>query len=111
MQTANETIINVQEIEPRLRHQTIFQVFDTLQEGESLVIHNNHDPMPVYYQLMNTRGNIFNWDYLQNGPEWWDIRVTRTVPAHLSEGGNLVLNVPIMNLSINTKRFSTFLKI
>jgi len=96
MQTANETIINVQEIEPRLRHQTIFQVFDTLQEGESLVIHNNHDPMPVYYQLMNTRGNIFNWDYLQNGPEWWDIRVTRTVPAHLSEGGNLVLNVPII---------------
>lgn len=96
MQTANETVINVQEIEPRLRHQTIFQVFDSLQEGESLVIHNNHDPMPVYYQLMNTRGNIFNWDYLQNGPEWWDIRVTRTVPAHLSEGGNLVLNVPII---------------
>lgn len=94
MQTANETIINVQELEPRLRHQTIFNVFDTLQEGESLIIHNNHDPMPVFYQLMDLRGNIFSWEYLQKGPEWWDIRVTRIVPASLSEGGLLVLNVP-----------------
>ena len=50
MQTANDIIINVQEIEPRLRHQTIFDTFDTLQEGESLIIHNNHDPKPVFYQ-------------------------------------------------------------
>jgi len=94
MQTANETVINVQELEPRLRHQTIFETFDTLQEGESLIIHNNHDPLPVYYQLMDMRGNVFSWEYLQKGPEWWDIRVTRIVPAHLSEGGALVLNVP-----------------
>ena len=34
MQTVKENIINVQELEPRLRHQTIFDTFDTLQEGE-----------------------------------------------------------------------------
>ena len=94
MQTANDIIINVQEIEPRLRHQTIFDTFDTLQEGESLIIHNNHDPKPVFYQLMDIRGNIFDWEYLQEGPEWWDIKVTRNVPTHLSEGGVLVVNVP-----------------
>lgn len=59
MQPANENIINVQELEPRLRHQTIFNVFNTLKEGEHLIIHNNHDPMPVYYQLMNLRGEYF----------------------------------------------------
>lgn len=94
MQTANETIINVQEIEPRLRHLTIFQVFDSLEEGESLVIHNNHDPKPVYYQLMDTRGNIFSWEYLQQGPEWWDIRVTKTVSTKFSKENELILNVP-----------------
>lgn len=94
MQTANEPIINVQEIEPRLRHQTIFKVFNTLLEGESLRIHNNHDPMPVYYQLVDLRGNIFTWEYLQKGPEWWDIRVTRVVPILPTENNDFILNIP-----------------
>ncbi|HWK58559.1 MAG TPA: DUF2249 domain-containing protein [Parapedobacter sp.] len=95
MQTANEKIINVQELEPRLRHQTIFDVFNTLVEGEHLVIHNNHDPMPVYYQLMNLRGNIFSWEYLQKGPEWWDIKVTRQVPVVPTERqDDVILNIP-----------------
>lgn len=99
MQQVNEKIINVQEIEPRLRHLTIFQTFDGLGEGESLIIHNNHDPRPVYYQLMEIRGDVFTWDYLQQGPEWWDIRVTKKVaPQHNSTGrtadGELVINVP-----------------
>lgn len=94
MQTANETIINVQEIEPRLRHQTIFNVFNTLLEGESLIIHNNHDPKPVYYQILDLRGNIFTWEYLQQGPEWWDIRVTRVVPILPNENNELILNIP-----------------
>jgi len=95
MQTAKEEIvINVQELEPRLRHQTIFDTFDGLEEGESLVIHNNHDPQPVYYQLMDIRGNIFSWEYLQQGPEWWDIRVTRTVGKLSDDLNELILNVP-----------------
>lgn len=95
MQTANETIINVQEIEPRLRHATIFEVFDGLQEGESLVIHNNHDPVPVYYQLRQIRGDVFTWEYLQQGPEWWDIRVTkRKSTAVVNNGSEIIVNVP-----------------
>jgi len=41
-----------------------------------LVIHNDHDPKPVYYQLLSERGDVFTWEYLQQGPQWWDIRVT-----------------------------------
>ncbi|MCC7400329.1 MAG: iron-sulfur cluster repair di-iron protein [Chitinophagaceae bacterium] len=98
MQTANDIVINVQEIEPRLRHQTIFYVFDNLQEGESFVIHNNHDPRPVYFQLMDMHGDIFTWEYLQQGPEWWDIKVTRKVlssqPANENNSKENVINVP-----------------
>ena len=81
MQATDEIIINVQEIEPRLRHQTIFETFSHLLDGESLIIHNNHDPLPVYYQLLDMWGEIFNWEYLQQGPEWWDIRVTKNLNA------------------------------
>jgi regulator of cell morphogenesis and NO signaling len=52
-------------------------VFDGLQGGESLTIHNDHDPKPVYYQLLGERGDIFNWQYLQQGPEWWDVVITK----------------------------------
>ncbi len=94
METAQETIINVQELEPKLRHATIFQTFDELKEGESLIIHNNHDPQPVFYQLMDMRGNIFAWDYLQKGPEWWDIRVTKLVGNISGRIDEFILNVP-----------------
>lgn len=98
MQTTQEIIINVQEIEPRLRHLTIFQTYDKLGEGESLIIHNNHDPMPVYYQLQQIHGDTFSWDYLQQGPEWWDIRVTKNAApeeaTYTNVNGELVIVVP-----------------
>lgn len=72
-----ENIINVPAIEPRLKHPTIFQVFDGLAGGESLIIHNDHDPKPVYYQMLGERGDVFIWEYLLEGPEWWDVRITK----------------------------------
>lgn len=69
--------LDVTRIEPRLKHPTIFQHFDDLAEGEAFVIHNDHDPKPLYYQLLAQRGNIFNWDYLVQGPNVWEIRVAK----------------------------------
>lgn len=72
-----ENILNVTEIEPRLKHPTIFARFDELEEGESLTIHNDHDPKPLYYQLLGERGNIFKWEYLEQGPVWWKVRISK----------------------------------
>lgn len=77
METVESTFIDVTQIEPRLKHSTIFQVFDSLAGGESLTIHNDHDPKPLYYQLIGERGDIFTWQYLQQGPTWWDVLVTK----------------------------------
>ncbi len=41
-------ILDVTQIEPRLKHPTIFQKFADLKEGESFIIHNNHNPKPLY---------------------------------------------------------------
>ena len=101
MQTTDEIIIHVQEIEPRLRHQTIFETFNNLQDGESLIIHNNHDPKPVYYQMLDMWGEIFTWEYLQQGPEWWDIRVTKNLNNMASSELEAVLiNVPAIEPSL-----------
>lgn len=120
METIGNNIINVQELEPKMRHQTIFNVFNTLKEGEHLVIHNNHDPKPVFYQLMNLRGNIFSWEYLQEGPQWWDVKVTRKVPIVNTESqDDLILNIPevepqqkhalIFNIFENSKSGESFI--
>jgi regulator of cell morphogenesis and NO signaling len=77
METMESNIIDVTVLEPRLKHPTIFRVFDELNGGEHLVIHNDHDPKPVYYQLLGERGNIFTWEYLEQGPEWWKVRITK----------------------------------
>ena len=70
-------ILNVTTIEPRLKHPTIFEHFDALEAGESFIILNDHDPRPLYYQLLGERGNIFQWDYLESGPEWWRVNIAK----------------------------------
>jgi regulator of cell morphogenesis and NO signaling len=75
--TTKENILNVTEIEPKLKHPTIFVRFDELKAGESLTIHNDHDPKPLYYQLLGERGNIFTWEYLEQGPKLWRIKISK----------------------------------
>lgn len=73
--------IDVTRIEPKLKHPTIFARFDGLEEGEGFIIHNDHDPRPLYYQLLAERGNIFEWEYLVNGPDVWEVQITKTGTA------------------------------
>lgn len=74
-----ETIptLNVTVIEPRFKHATIFQHFDALLPGDAFVIFNDHDPKPLYYQLLGERGNVFTWNYLQAGPEYWQVKIVK----------------------------------
>ena len=71
------TILNVSLIEPRMKHPTVFARFDELKSGESLTLHNDHNPKPLYYQLAGERGDIFTWDYLEDGPDLWRIKITK----------------------------------
>ncbi|MBZ5857417.1 iron-sulfur cluster repair di-iron protein [Flavihumibacter profundi] len=85
MQATAENILNVTLLEPRQKHPTIFVRFDELEEGESLTIHNDHDPKPLYYQLLGERGNIFTWEYLEQGPEWWKVQITKRITGENEE--------------------------
>ncbi len=70
-----EQILDVTQIEPRLKHKTIFDLFDNIQGGESFIINNDHDPKPLYYQLNAEKPEQFTWQYLENGPETWKVRI------------------------------------
>ena len=77
MEGTNAGILDATLIEPRLKHPTIFARFDGLKPGECFVLHNDHDPKPLYYQLVGERGDIFTWEYLEQGPEWWKVKTTK----------------------------------
>lgn len=85
MTTTTENILNVTLLEPKQKHPTIFVRFDELNEGESLTIHNDHDPKPLYYQLLGERGNIFIWEYLEEGPEWWKVKISKRITGENDE--------------------------
>lgn len=70
-------VVDVREILPRDRHPVIFQVFDALAEAESFELVNDHDPKPLYYQLLHERPGQFDWKYLEQGPEIWRVTIER----------------------------------
>lgn len=85
MEATATNILNVTAIEPRRKHPAIFEKFDDLLPGESLVIHNDHDPKPLYYQLLGERGNIFTWEYLEQGPTLWRVCILKRLTNDTDE--------------------------
>lgn len=72
------TTIDVRTIIPRERHPLIFSTFNNLVPGDAFLLVNDHDPKPLYYQFKAELGEQFDWEYLENGPEVWKVRIGKT---------------------------------
>ena len=78
---ASKSTIDVREIPPRERHPLIFGTFDQLSPGEALLLINDHDPKPQYYQFQAESTGKFTWDYLETGPDVWRVRIGKVQDA------------------------------
>jgi uncharacterized protein (DUF2249 family) len=76
-QTAAECTIDVRPMPPRQRHATIFETWGKLPDGDAILLVNDHDPLPLYYQLSCEHHRTFRWEYLDHGPEVWRVRITK----------------------------------
>ncbi len=77
----DEKILDVRILPPAQRHDTVFSTFDQLEPGSAFVLVNDHDPKPLYYEFLHEREGEFEWEYLEEGPSVWRVRirkVTRT---------------------------------
>jgi len=70
-----KTTIDVRSIPPRERHPKIFNTFTSLAPGEGLLLINDHDPKPLLYQFQAEYSNQFDWKYLEQGPDIWQVRI------------------------------------
>jgi uncharacterized protein (DUF2249 family) len=68
-------VVDVTSIAPRERHPLIFNTFDQLSSGQSFILVNDHDPKPLHYQFMFERKEAYTWEYLEEGPEQWRVRI------------------------------------
>jgi len=81
-QENNKSIeLDVRPIPKPQRHPQIFGVLDTLAVGESLIIKNDHNPIPLRKQVEGLYGTEFEWNYLEEGPEVFRLCFTRKEAA------------------------------
>lgn len=70
-------LIDLREIAPRNRHSLVFEGFDALKAGEALELVNDHDPVPLRYQLDVRAPGGFAWSPLEAGPDVWRVRIAK----------------------------------
>lgn len=78
---AEARLLDVRNEPPVRRHTIIFDTFAELAVDDAFVLVNDHDPKPLYYQLAAEQGGTFSWDYLEQGPDVWRVRIGRTAAA------------------------------
>lgn len=69
--------LDVRPIPPRDKHPTIFRLLDALKAGEALRIVNDHDPLPLYYQIQAQYPGAYGWNKIEDGPETWRVDIVK----------------------------------
>lgn len=69
--------LDLRPMPPFERHEKIFQMWDALSPGETLRITNDHDPKPLHYQFEAEYKNQYEWEYEQEGPKDWVVKIKK----------------------------------
>jgi uncharacterized protein (DUF2249 family) len=80
-ETTNQDTVDVRDLPPAERHPLIFGRFNALPVGQAFVLVNDHDPKPLFYQFKFEHEGQFSWDYLEQGPKVWRVRIGRVAPV------------------------------
>lgn len=73
--------LDVRALPPPQRHALIFDTCGKLPVGNAVILVNDHDPRPLYYQFEAEQPGQFGWEYIERGPEVWRVRITRAKAA------------------------------
>lgn len=75
---AGGIVLDTRQIPHAIRHATIFGALDSIPSGDSLDIVADHNPLPMLAQLEDSRPGDFAVGYLEQGPDTWKLRFTRS---------------------------------
>lgn len=69
--------VNATEYPPQQKHKVIFETYRNLQANESMLLINDHDPVPLRFQMESMFPEQFSWEYLEQGPEMFRVKITK----------------------------------
>lgn len=69
--------IDVRTLPPYERHPRIFSVLAALKPGQSFAIVSDHEPRPLQYQIQARFPDLFDWTYVERGPQIWRVLISR----------------------------------
>ncbi|MFZ1469349.1 MAG: DUF2249 domain-containing protein [Paracoccaceae bacterium] len=70
-------IVDLRPMMPPQRHATVFAAIDDLAPGKTFVLINDHAPIPLLNRIEMMYPGEYSWEYLQDGPEAWQVAITR----------------------------------
>ena len=79
VQSAKE--LDLREVPRAERHPLVFANLDALAVGQSFILINDHDPVPLHMQIDDRRPGEVTWEYERREPGMFRIRIKRTAPA------------------------------
>ena len=71
-------VADVRSIVARKRHPLIFNTFHAFEPGQDFILVNDHNPKPLFYQFQAEHRDTLTWDCLDQGPDVWRVRISRT---------------------------------
>lgn len=80
-QLERPAVIDVREIPHGQRHPRIFARYARLAPGEAFTLISNHDPKPLRREFEATHPGVFTWNYLESGPDQWQVRIGRAAAS------------------------------
>lgn len=75
------TQLDVRSISCREKHALIFQRWAMLAAGESFVLINSHNPVPLYHQFVAQFPQEFHWECQTVGPDEFHVKITRVAAS------------------------------
>lgn len=82
----SETVtLDVRTLPPAERHPRIFQLWEALPEGGSLILLVDHDPKPLHHTFRVEEPGRFEWRPLESGPVQWKIEIRRLAQSPVQD--------------------------
>lgn len=69
--------LDVRVLVPIQRHELLIKLFKDLPVDDTLIFINDHDPIPLFYELRSIYGDVVGWEYVNRGGREWKVKVTR----------------------------------
>lgn len=76
-----EKIYDGREVPCSIKHGQIIERAQGLATGDFFVLINGHNPVPLRYQFNAEHPGQFSWDYVQEGPDVFAVRISRIKQA------------------------------